>query len=521
VAELSETLQTIAVRSLSGDDSSVAKIDPDVSEKSERDAVDTRENSERDTALMSNSNSDNNINDNNINYNNNDNYNNNHHDDDSININSNNNSNTSLSRQNEWGSPHLKRLNDPNYEGPPPPPPLLPAPILAAQSRAITELTKTARAHSSTGEPAPMWAARQRTNANNAKNQFNPARPGNRNPSNHQFNPLQAVPSRPALPLREAPRLSEDTLHIVVPLMELIDFPCIQGQNIKDSFHSLRLIKEKIFNSHRPDLARTYLNILVVGKHTLITLRTKCRGESGKRVDEQKVSLDTFLHRVWEGLATTAASPRRDDRSLQGAKRLAKMNARTAAIHILKAARECNMKVLYRLNRWRLVVETAMQTQVHMYHSAHLKRIGELSSVFDRESRQVAKLWDSTSSRASAFSDNMISNLFGRSARKLMYIGNLFKSIVQDCKDMKERSDLFYTTLARHQEEQNNRRLYLLTVVSTMAMPMQLSTGIYGMNFDVMPELGFKYSYLIFWLVNLVVLFLIFRYFKQQASFDF
>lgn len=45
------------------------------------------------------------------------------------------------------------------------------------------------------------------------------------------------------------------------------------------------------------------------------------------------------------------------------------------------------------------------------------------------------------------------------------------------------------------QQERTNRRLGVLTVISAIFMPLTLVAGIYGMNFDVMPELHYKYSY--------------------------
>lgn len=45
------------------------------------------------------------------------------------------------------------------------------------------------------------------------------------------------------------------------------------------------------------------------------------------------------------------------------------------------------------------------------------------------------------------------------------------------------------------EQDRMNRRLGLLTVISAIFMPLTLIAGIYGMNFDVMPELHYRYSY--------------------------
>ena len=40
-----------------------------------------------------------------------------------------------------------------------------------------------------------------------------------------------------------------------------------------------------------------------------------------------------------------------------------------------------------------------------------------------------------------------------------------------------------------------NRRLGTLTVLSAIFMPLTLIAGIYGMNFEAMPELRWRYGY--------------------------
>jgi magnesium transporter len=46
-----------------------------------------------------------------------------------------------------------------------------------------------------------------------------------------------------------------------------------------------------------------------------------------------------------------------------------------------------------------------------------------------------------------------------------------------------------------NQQDHTNQRLAVLTVISAIFLPMTLLAGIYGMNFDVMPELHFSWAY--------------------------
>ena len=45
------------------------------------------------------------------------------------------------------------------------------------------------------------------------------------------------------------------------------------------------------------------------------------------------------------------------------------------------------------------------------------------------------------------------------------------------------------------QQAETSRRLGLLTILSAIFMPLTLLDGIWGMNFDVMPELHYRYGY--------------------------
>ena len=46
-----------------------------------------------------------------------------------------------------------------------------------------------------------------------------------------------------------------------------------------------------------------------------------------------------------------------------------------------------------------------------------------------------------------------------------------------------------------NQQDRTNRRLAVLTVLSAVFLPLTLVAGIYGMNFEFMPELGYRYAY--------------------------
>ena len=53
----------------------------------------------------------------------------------------------------------------------------------------------------------------------------------------------------------------------------------------------------------------------------------------------------------------------------------------------------------------------------------------------------------------------------------------------------------------KRQAQQMDSTLYTLTVFTVTILPAQFLTGVWGMNFANMPELNYKYGYLLFWLL--------------------
>ena len=64
-----------------------------------------------------------------------------------------------------------------------------------------------------------------------------------------------------------------------------------------------------------------------------------------------------------------------------------------------------------------------------------------------------------------------------------------------------------------------NRIMKILTIVTTLFLPLTLVTGWYGMNFAYMPELTWRYSYPVVILVALMIAIGEFIYFKKKKFF--
>jgi magnesium transporter len=64
-----------------------------------------------------------------------------------------------------------------------------------------------------------------------------------------------------------------------------------------------------------------------------------------------------------------------------------------------------------------------------------------------------------------------------------------------------------------------NEVMQTLTIIATIFIPLTFVAGVYGMNFENMPELGWKYGYLAVWIVMLAITTLLIFYFRRKRWF--
>lgn len=61
-----------------------------------------------------------------------------------------------------------------------------------------------------------------------------------------------------------------------------------------------------------------------------------------------------------------------------------------------------------------------------------------------------------------------------------------------------------------------NEVMKVLTIIATIFIPLTFIAGNYGMNFEYMPELGWRWSYLMYWIIILSIAVLMFIYFRRK-----
>lgn len=74
-------------------------------------------------------------------------------------------------------------------------------------------------------------------------------------------------------------------------------------------------------------------------------------------------------------------------------------------------------------------------------------------------------------------------------------------------------SNLYYAA----QGQKMNEIMKVLTIVSTIFIPLTFIAGVYGMNFKNMPELQMEYGYYIVWGVMIVIAVLLWFYFRSKG----
>jgi Mg2+ and Co2+ transporter CorA len=84
---------------------------------------------------------------------------------------------------------------------------------------------------------------------------------------------------------------------------------------------------------------------------------------------------------------------------------------------------------------------------------------------------------------------------------------------------MEKRVEDLKNAFGAHQQERMNSRLAMLTVLSAIFMPLTFGAGVYGMNFDNIPELSTEYGYFVWWGVMLAMAFAMTTYFYIDGWF--
>ena len=83
-----------------------------------------------------------------------------------------------------------------------------------------------------------------------------------------------------------------------------------------------------------------------------------------------------------------------------------------------------------------------------------------------------------------------------------------------------ERISALRSGFQMHAQDKTNRKLGMLTILSAIFMPITLLAGIWGMNFETMPELKYPFSYPIALGLMVLIGWGMYRFFRRGGWFD-
>ena len=101
----------------------------------------------------------------------------------------------------------------------------------------------------------------------------------------------------------------------------------------------------------------------------------------------------------------------------------------------------------------------------------------------------------------------------------LVYVRDVYDHVIQAIDTIETFRDMLSAMQEIYLSSVGNRMnqvMKVLTIIATIFIPMTFLAGIYGMNFKYMPELDWRYAYLVFWLVVVTVFIIMIAYFKKR-----
>lgn len=155
-----------------------------------------------------------------------------------------------------------------------------------------------------------------------------------------------------------------------------------------------------------------------------------------------------------------------------------------------------------------------------------MEDIADLPGDFDifvaryrKEIREMSRYYQLLADLADVLEEAMIKEQREKERQLFAYLGNKVDRLYHDSLAMSEYAlqirDIYQSKISTEQ----NKVMQLLTIVTTIFMPLTLIAGWYGMNFRMMPELELRYGYLFICILALVIVIIEIVIFKRKKWF--
>jgi len=103
--------------------------------------------------------------------------------------------------------------------------------------------------------------------------------------------------------------------------------------------------------------------------------------------------------------------------------------------------------------------------------------------------------------------------------KNLKYFEDVSDHVIQICENIELYREMIWGLMDMYMTTMSNKMnniMKVLTIIATIFIPLTFIAGIYGMNFEFMPELKFKYGYYILWGVMICIFLGLLFYFRKK-----
>lgn len=100
-----------------------------------------------------------------------------------------------------------------------------------------------------------------------------------------------------------------------------------------------------------------------------------------------------------------------------------------------------------------------------------------------------------------------------------VYVRDLYDHVVRVIETVENQRDMLNNLDDLYNSEQSNRANHImkvLTIVSAIFIPLTFIVGVYGTNFEILPELHYPHGYTIMWLVMILIAIVQLIYFRWK-----
>ncbi|WP_313758262.1 magnesium/cobalt transporter CorA [Tissierella sp.] len=103
--------------------------------------------------------------------------------------------------------------------------------------------------------------------------------------------------------------------------------------------------------------------------------------------------------------------------------------------------------------------------------------------------------------------------------KTIYYLRDVYDHVIQIIDIMETYRDICSGMLDTYLSSIGNKTnevMKILTIFSTIFIPLTFIAGVYGMNFKYLPELNWKYGYLSFWIISTIIIIVMLRFFRKK-----